>query len=858
MLHIAVRTGARRVASLFAIACATLGGAALITGTGVLAESGLRSHVPVGRLGGADIVVAADQMYRPPGDPPIALPERATVPLSIVDRLAALPGVSAAFGDISFPAVLVDAHNHLVPVGDPTTAGHGWSSRALLDRPAIDGTAPTGTDQIAVDSATATAAGVRPGDRVRVVASGSSAEYRVSAVLRAPGTGILFSDATATRLAGRAGAVDLVGVRTAPGRATQVAAEVRAALTGTHLIVATGTARGDVEAPGAAAGRSLLLLVSGSLAGITLLVVGFIVAGAMTVSVGGQRRDLALLRAVGATPRQIRRLAAGQATAVTVAALAPGVGLGYLLAGQFRRLLVDQGLLPGVLPLAFGPLPALAAALLLVAVAQLAARSAAWRTSRRPVTEAVAESRSEPRTPSTPRTSAGLLMIAGATVLSAGPVLLHTQIGATATPMSGILIAIGLALAGPGLVRRAAAAIARSLPSRASAPTWLAVQNTRGYALRIAGAVTTLAMAVIFTLTYTLTQTTLISATSAEVRAGTHADTTLRAPGLAGLPGGTLDAVRTTPGVRAAAPVSATTVLWDTRMFGDSTVQATAALILTPAAAPVVDLDVRSGRLADLTGATVAVDTATAAAQHITIGRTVALVLGDGTPVTARVVAVYGRGLGFGPVVLSRDLTAGHTTVGLDQSILVRTDGTAATRQALAALVASRPGLTLDSSGAGPGGIGGTPPEVWVNLAVLAVLLGYLLLGIANKIIASASARRTELAALRLIGATPRQIRTMIRREAVLIVGFAVGAGTLLSAVPLGLLGTGFLHRPWARRPRHPASHRHRGRIRPYVRLTRTMRRCATGCSPSPMPQRRRLAVELRVNEITQPDSALN
>jgi hypothetical protein len=45
----------------------------------------------------------------------------------------------------------------------------------------------------------------------------------------------------------------------------------------------------------------------------------------------------------------------------------------------------------------------------------------------------------------------------------------------------------------------------------------------------------------------------------------------------------------------------------------------------------------------------------------------------------------------------------------------------------------SRPGLVLDSSDAGPGGVGGTPPEVWVNLAVLAVLLGYLLLEIANK-----------------------------------------------------------------------------------------------------------------------------
>jgi putative ABC transport system permease protein len=74
-------------------------------------------------------------------------------------------------------------------------------------------------------------------------------------------------------------------------------------------------------------------------------------------------------------------------------------------------------------------------------------------------------------------------------------------------------------------------------------------------------------------------------------------------------------------------------------------------------------------------------------------------------------------------------------------------------------------------------------------------------LGIANKLIATTSARRTELAALRLIGTTPRQIRAMMRREAALIVGFALSAGTLLSAIPLALLGTGFLHRPWAGGP---------------------------------------------------------
>jgi putative ABC transport system permease protein len=90
---------------------------------------------------------------------------------------------------------------------------------------------------------------------------------------------------------------------------------------------------------------------------------------------------------------------------------------------------------------------------------------------------------------------------------------------------------------------------------------------------------------------------------------------------------------------------------------------------------------------------------------------------------------------------------------------------------------------------------------LWINVAVLGVLLGYLLLGIANKLVASTLQRRTELAALQLIGATPRQVRAMTRRESGLVFAAALGAGVVLSAPPLVFLGAGFLHRPWPSGP---------------------------------------------------------
>ncbi|MGW7539918.1 FtsX-like permease family protein [Streptomyces sp. NPDC054770] len=819
MFHFALRMAAHRIASLLAVACAVLGGAALITATGVLAESGLRSQLPPGRLGGADVVVAADQEYHVSGDLPIALPERATVPAGLTARLAKLPGVTLAVGDLGFPAAVTDADGRLLPVAagqDPAAAGHGWSSTKLLAAARIEGTAPSAPAEVAVAATT----GLSVGDRVRVSANGRAATaYRVSALVHAPDAGVYFADAraaelaapasgpktagapaTATRTAAaRAGTVDLIGLRTRPGATDRVASAVREAVAGTGLKVLTGADRGTAVAPGVGSARSLLVLLSGSLAGIVLLITGFVTTGALGVAIAGQRRDLALMRAVGATPRQIRRLAAAQSTAVAAVALVPGVALGYLLAERFRTLLVHRGVLPGLLPLTLSPFPALATVLLLVAAVRTAARCAAWRTSKMPATEAVAESRSEPRAPSRPRTAAGLLLIAASGALSVTPLLQRTAIGASATSIAGIVAAIGLALAGPALVRAAGEAVVRRLRPGVSAPTWLALSNIRAYAQRVTGVVSPLAMAVVFVLTYTLAQTTVLAATSDDTRTGTLGQYRLSAAALGGLPTDSLAEVRRLPGVRAAAPVGTTTVVWPYRMFDDTETESAAALVLTPAARDVLDLGVIRGGLTGLTGATVAVSSEVAGPRDAGLGARVRLFLGDGAPVEAKVVAVYDRGLGFGPVVLSHDLAAGHTTSGLDQSVLVRTDGTATAERGLTALTAAHPGLTLSDTAPEAGA--DTPPEVWVNLAVIVVLLGYLLLSIANRLVAATAQRRTEIAALRLVGTTPRQILAMMRREAGVIAAAALASGAALSAVPLALLGEGFLSRPWPAGP---------------------------------------------------------
>ncbi|MDC2951437.1 FtsX-like permease family protein [Streptomyces heilongjiangensis] len=827
MAHIAVRMVRHRIAALVAVACAALGAAALLTVIGVLLDSGIRAHAPVTRLSGADIVVTAPQVYRPGGDLPVVLPERARVPGDVAVRLARLPGVRSAVGDVSFPAVVVGARGGIVPAApDPRTAGHRWSSASLLTGTRLAGRAPSGPREIVLDARTAARAGVAPGGTVRVIAAGRPATYRVTGVVTGTAEGqggIWFADAQAPQPAGGprtadarhtgnadgtrpapaspSSAVDLVAVRAAPGAADRAADEVRRELRGTGLTVATGTARGDAEDPGATAARSTLPALASSLAGVTILIVGFIVAGALTVAMAAQRRELALLRAVGAPPRQVRRLGAAQALVVAALATAPGLALGYPLAGGFRSLLVSIGLLPSALPLVYGPLPALAAVLLL-AVVWCAALGATWRLSRMPATEAVAESRAEPRAPAPWRAFAGLLLIVGAVCLSVTPLLARSEAGAASTALAGIVATIGLGVAGPTLVQHAGRILLRNLPRRVTAPAWLAAANTHGYPLRVAGAVTTLAMTVVFTLTYAFTQTTLMRATTDAAQAATRADLTLAAPALGGVPAALPGQVKAVPGVTAAAPVSSTTVIMRNQMFGgESEAEAGTALVLGPDATGVLDPQVRSGDLHALTGATVAVAAGSMAQDTASVGRTLTLILGDGATVRARVVASYERGLGLGALIVSRDLVAGHTTTDLAQRLLVRTDGNPETARRVTALAERQPGVTVSRSGAPDKADHGIPPELWINVAVLAVLLGYMLLGIANKLIAGTTQRRDELAGLQLIGATARQIRAMMRREAAVICGIALTSGTLLALPPLLFLSLGFLQRPWPAGP---------------------------------------------------------
>jgi len=127
---------------------------------------------------------------------------------------------------------------------------------------------------------------------------------------------VFVDDSEAEALAGHPGWAEVIGVVAEPGvDRTALTNAVAAALPPTadravdaYPRVYAGPERGVVESPDVADGREFVIAVSSVFGGATLLIAILVIAGTVGLSVKQRHRDIALLRAIAATPRQVRRL----------------------------------------------------------------------------------------------------------------------------------------------------------------------------------------------------------------------------------------------------------------------------------------------------------------------------------------------------------------------------------------------------------------------------------------------------------------------------------------------------------------------------------------------------------------------
>ena len=183
----------------------------------------------------------------------------------------------------------------------------------------------------------------------------------------------------------------------------------------------------------------------------------------------------------------------------------------------------------------------------------------------------------------------------------------------------------------------------------------------------------------------------------------------------------------------------------------------------------------------------------------VAVDRARSLGVGVGDPVVAarRRRADHAAGGGdlrlqpwFGEFVLPREACRGALSVPMDARMLVRyADGADATAldAELAALAEHTPGLrvvdraTMRAADAEQARVNG-----WVNYLLIGVLLAFVAVGAANSLVMATGERSRELALLRLVGATPRQVTWMIRVEALAVIGFGVLLGLTVAAATPG------------------------------------------------------------------------
>ncbi|MFI1922518.1 FtsX-like permease family protein [Streptomyces sp. NPDC020377] len=799
MLRYALKTVRARKGGFLGAFLALLCAAALISACGTLLETGLRGTIRTERYAAAPVVVFADQnvhrttVTHKKGKTKVKhkakpIAERAWLPAGLERRLATAPGVGRVIPELTFLA------EPLIPAGasdaDGRPAyGHAWDSAALTPYRLTAGTAPATATDVVVDTDLAARARLAPGDRLTVQSTQAPRTYRVSGIA-APATAVrhqsalFFSTGEARRLAAHPGQVTAFGVLprpgTDPGRLREA---VVTALHGTGAQVGTGDDRGPVEFLDAAAARVKLVSMGGAMGGTSLLVAVLVVVGTFALSVQQRHRELALLRAIAATSGQIRRLLGREALIVALAAGTAGALLGLPLGAWLHGRFVALGAVPATLQHTVSALPPLAAVAATLFGAWASARIASRRVARIRPAEALAEARTERTRLGWGRLLAGLLLLTAGAALVTLLGFLRTEPASTpVTFLAVVVLSTSVALLGPLLVKAAAFLLAG--PLRLTGPGGrLATANLRGNAVRMASVVTPLTLLIGMTCTVLFVQPTLGDAARAQVREGVRADWVVTAQG-PGVPGEAARQLRTHHDV-------VTEVVRTTVRVG---LDKYAAQGVTPAAVSRTwDPDVTAGSLDGLSEHTVAVSELAADQLHLAPGSTLKLTLGDGTPATLTVAAVYARGLGFGDLTFAHDLVAHHVDNPLASSLLV---STTRTQTQLASTLREFPGLQVMSPVAADSlRAEREQANAEVNFLAMGLVVAFTAIAVVNTLAMSVAERVREFALLRLAGATRRQVLRMLRTEALAVLLLAVALGSAIALAVLTAFGIGMTGR---------------------------------------------------------------
>jgi putative ABC transport system permease protein len=761
---------------------------------------------------GAGRFAAANDVVR--GDPTVRLghgdnvdkvdvPRSALLPESTLARVAAVPGVASAAGDVAFPLSVIGRDGVPLPSrGGAPAHGHGWPSAALTPYRLAGGHAPTSPGEVVLDTGLARAGGLRVGDRVRIVdPTGAQTFSLVGVAIASPAeqrrqSSVFLTQSRAQQLSGLGPGFNAIAVRAQPG--------VDNAALRDRIGVAVGgqaqaldhrhAAAADAGDPRAFDRTQLVALLAAS-GGITLAIAVFVIAGTIAFGVDGRRRQIALVRAIGATPGQVRRMLLRETTLIGLVAGAAGCLAATLLLEPFVHALTSVGLAPdgfSVTPLWIPYAIATAAG---VVVALLATVVAAERALAVRPGEALVESSVPQRRLGIVRSVLGLVALGGGITL----VIVLASSALSYATLAAFCFMIAVALLGPVVVGWPAALAGRTLLAGGGAG-FLAGSALGARRFRVGAAGAAIALVVALTGTQVVSLATARHAAERTTGERLQAGHVLVARTGGGLPPAVAQAAAELPGAHAAGVVSTDVFLLDHNLTNEG--DSWDAAGLDPAQTPgTLDLDVRAGSLHAVRGKAIAVSD-TIADDGVSIGSVLNARLADATPTQLRVVAIYRRSNGIGDVVLSRDLALKHASAPLDTAVFV---GGASDRQiasGLEAIVRSVPTAVLRSRPAYLGDVRAQDQEnarsQWVVVALMILIAA---MAAFNTGAMAAAERRRELVLARLSGATRAQVAGALTLESLSTTLVGIGIGVVVVLVSLAGAGSdpkgGELVIPW-------------------------------------------------------------
>ncbi|MFD5144079.1 ABC transporter permease [Streptomyces sp. NPDC058401] len=341
MFRTALRNVLAHKARLLMTVFAVMLGVTFVTGSLVYGDSQKQANTDRASAG-YDRISLSVSPNSVPGGPPATLDARTAA------ALAEVPGVAAAAGRVNGFAAVADREGRLLGSAEFRKGGNFAPAKDGTD-PAYaftEGSGPVGDEAVALDEASAAKGGYRIGDTVRVGTSTGAESYRLSGVFRTDasklspgGSLVLFADATAQQLFLQPGHYTDIEITAAPGTpATQLLDRVEAVIPKDSTAV-TGAQLARLQANLASSGSDTMSQIMVGFAAVALFVATFLISNTFTMLVSRRTRELALMRAVGATRKQVRRILLTESVLVgliaSVAGILAGTGVAALLQALF-------------------------------------------------------------------------------------------------------------------------------------------------------------------------------------------------------------------------------------------------------------------------------------------------------------------------------------------------------------------------------------------------------------------------------------------------------------------------------------------------------------------------------------------